>query len=338
MTTEHNLDNLSPGTVAYDVAIADMNARAKADHQRSENHLGRAVAEVHAQPGMNDGSATAWDGHEYATPREKMIPGAMAQGVSSGDQRGLVSIGGQLATPQIAEGVRLSVSAAEWKAMTGLDYTSVLTGQATQPHQHGPSPEQQRLDELNSIEQQMKDQEEAARQTDEDIVVTPSLLAMALEANVGPDVVNQITAMAAETGEIDPETAAKHGIEPYMIQEATEHYMDIGEQALLPVNSSAALMMEFLNEAEQTRARTFLLNGDLAGFRSLGERARDRAAGMDAQTAKSFLSFDELVRINLRDRGRGVLTVTLPGVGEVSLGAAITQGLISFNGKSRDYK
>jgi hypothetical protein len=338
MTTEHNLENLTPNTVAYDVAIADMNARARAEHLKSERHLGRAVAEVHAQPGMKDGSATAWDGKTYATPREQMVPGPMAKGVSSGDQRGLVSIGGMLASRESAENMRMTMTPQEWKAATGLEYTSVLTGQALQPHQQGPSPEQQRLDELNAIEQQMAEQAEAERQADEDIVVTPSLLAMALEANVGPEVVNQITAIAAEHGEIDPETAAKHGIEPFMVEEATAHYMDLAEQALLPVNGAVAFMNDFLSPAEQARARAFILNGDIAGFRGLGERARDRAAGMDAQTAKSFFTMEELVRINLKDRGRGTLTVTLPEVGEVSLAAAISQGLISFNGKARDYR
>lgn len=330
-------------TLAIAVEGSPEHLQAVADIQEMER------AEVKAQQNVLKGDGRS--GHAYASHTivpedavpgyEMRTPGAMTVGEGFIDHGDTVQIGDMRTSREVAEGLRRTMGADEWKELTGLPYESltlnpnIVQDQVSKPKERFPhkqgDPIQQALDKTLELEKLAEEQAEGERQDTDNQLQSyePSLLEKVLETHYGPDMTTNLQRAVVESGEIDGENLTKLGVTDEMVTEAVEHYRAAAQAMLEPVGSCTAYLENFLTEGEAQKARAAIVGKDMSELQRLGMVARDRAAGMTYAEASEFLTKEERLSIKLRQQGNLVI-VTLPHVGDTSWGAAVTNGLISF--------
>lgn len=270
-----------------------------------------------------------------------MLSGGNSQ--SSPDMRtDVVKIGGFETSVAVAESMRRGMSAGEWQQLTGLPYEPInmLSGATapTAPGQYrGADPKLQAIDNAlnaqNSLEALTEVTDLQKAQADEAALINydPSILEQVVKQGYGPEIADSLTSEIVATGDMEAESLSKYGITQDMLQDTIAHYQDAAEGMLVGVNSSVAFLSDFLSVAEAKSARQAIVARDMAKVMHLGERARDRAAGMSYSEISNWLSRDEKASVRLRNQN-GTPIVDVNGM-TTSWANAITNGLVSFNSK-----
>jgi hypothetical protein len=309
------------GTVAHSEWLADIS--------RMERE-----AWTKGQASMFSGSAgnmSVYQSHTFKTdaptvPSDREFRGAMSHGEGITLPDGLIQIGDFRTDVKTAEAFRQSVGAEEWESLTGLPYQSLM--QRMQIEERGSerprtSPEEVKVEAL--VEPDMTDPETLETQ-----LIDNSVLEKAVAEHWDQDVTDRIKRELIETPELTDEMVSKLGITAQMFEETVEHYREQADRVLLPVNSSAEMLSEFLSGKEQANARKALLNRDTATLRRYGEVATQRLAQMRVDELAAWMTPDEKKKFHLQDGGSGVPVVTLPELGKVLWSTAVSQGFVKL--------
>lgn len=270
--------------------------------------------------------------HSHADKQE--LVGAMGKGYGFTAHDGLVQIGSFRTKPEVAEGMRLSMSPAEWKANTGLEYVSVL---------NAPAPQQAQATELQKMQEEHQarvDAEREERQLDEEEAGNDELLdEAAIQATAksgaenwvakthGDEIAGHMVQDVVDHGEPREVVAQSLGLAPAVVENAIEHHTARANAMLDGQGSSVALMQLALNDAELKTARRYYAAGAMSEFRQIGQTARNRVASMSPREVVEVLSPRQVDGCKLRDRN-GVATVMIPTIGEVTWQQAITNGWV----------
>jgi hypothetical protein len=321
-------------------AIADIQRHELAAYKAQENVIKGTGISGHASGRYDVAPADAVTAYEHRDLG--IMHGGNTQ--SSPDLRtGIVKIGDFTTSLAVGEAMRRDMSAAEWTALTNLPYQplEMLAGATTPtaPGQYRPAdPRLQAIDDALNNQNQLDALKEATdlekAQADETALINydASLLEQIVKQGYGPEVADSLTSEIVASGDMEAESLAQYGVTAEMMNDTVAYYQDAAEGMLLGVNSSVAFLSDFLSDPEAKSARQAIVARDMAKVISLGERARDRAAGMSYGEISNWLSRDEKASVRLRNQN-GTAIIDIPGVGTTSWANAVTNGLISFNSK-----
>lgn len=263
--------------------------------------------------------------------------GPMGVGVGSPNiDPNTINIGGLVTSREVAESLRRTYSAEEWRTLTGLPYESLTAnpGLTQEPQDYAKKvmqPTQAELEQQLALEQEAEVKAEQERIAAENAALDygPSLLEQVISDNYKPEMTDAIVKDVVSSGEINVEALGQLGVTQEMISDAEAHYRSAADAILAPINSCTAYLENMLTEPEAAAARAAIVRKDAATLKQLGDLARNRVASMGIDQVKDFLTADERRKVRLEVVNRQV-TVTLPGVGKTSWAAAVNNGWISF--------
>jgi hypothetical protein len=327
--------NLEPGSAQFEIAMTKIHKQERAVTTARENSIQGSGRSGHAYashtitpPDAVPSNVTAYRGH----------------GVDSPDMRtDIVRIGDMETSIEVGEAMRRGMSPQEWLSLTGLPYVSLTQAHYVSVGEPNPADlltaganaakarVEAQLEEGNEIERMARENELAHKEAAEAEAAAfePSLLEKVMTNQMGPDVTNGLVRAVAENGEVSPDMAEKLGLSEEMIEETFQHYVEVADKLLAPINSCSSYVENFATEPEARAFRTAIVGRDTDTVRRIGEVVMQRAAAMSYNDLKEYLTPQEVAKVNLKFNNRQP-TVTLPKIGEASWRSAIINGWVSF--------
>jgi len=326
----NDLMNAEHGSQDHLDIVAEIKAREIAAMKADENKIHGTGRSGHAsaQYTIDPGNAVPSNVDTYL--------GAMSVGVSSGNiDPDTINVGGMVTSRAVAESMRRTYSAADWKELTGLEYVNLLTDPVTQePNQYFKkvsTPTQEALDAANAAERAEKDKLDAEREAREQEAGNygKSVLEEAVANAYSPDMAEAAVKDVVATGELNAEAFAAIGADQGMLDEAVEHYRAAADGVLEQIGSCSTYLEDALSDDEQRAARAAIVSKDTNTLLQLGAVARDRFASMSFDQVRDYLTKSEAKQLKLSYENRQVV-VTLPGVGKTSWASAVSNGWLTF--------